>query len=72
VDDRTWYLGLFVLSLAFAGMVLDAALPGFNVDAGFYPFLGIFAGAAFGVGVVRGVRERKRNGNGNGNADKQA
>lgn len=63
MDDRVWYLGLGTLVVAVVGMFLDAALSTFNVDAGFYPFLGIFAGAVFGIGFAS--NRRKNGGNGN-------
>lgn len=59
MDDRTWYLGVGILGAAVLAQLLDAALTSFNVDPTFYPFLGVFAGAVFGIGVTT---RRRRNG----------
>ena len=61
MDDKTWYLGLATLGAAVLGMLLDASLSGFNLDPGYYPFLGIFAGGFFGIAAAAKLRRDRNN-----------
>ena len=61
MDDRTWRLAIGTLAAAVGAVMLDAALPEFQIDSGFWMVL---AGAFAFLGG-RSVF-RSRNGNGNG------
>ena len=54
MDDRSWYLAIGSLAAGVVGMFLDAAITKFNLDPGFYPFLGILAGGALGRTIWKG------------------
>lgn len=56
MDDRTWYLAIGTLGTAAVSVVLDAALPNFDVPGGFWAVLSAVLGF---LGARAAIRDRK-------------
>jgi hypothetical protein len=54
VDDRTWKLAVGTLAAAVGAVLLDAALPGFEIPPGFFPVLAATMAFLGGRSIFKG------------------